>query len=51
MLTRANQLTALRYHVERKIDAEMLRRVPNAVKLLRLRRLNELLRQRLKRQA
>jgi len=51
MSTRAYQLTALRYGVERKIHAELLRRIPDAVTLLRLKRLSALLRQRLKRHA
>lgn len=51
MSSRTYQLTALRYGVERKIHAEMLRRLPDAVTLLRLRRLSELLRRQIKRQA
>jgi hypothetical protein len=51
MSTRTYQLTVLRYGVERKIHAELLRRVPDAVKLLRLRRLGALLRRRLRRPA
>lgn len=50
MSSRAYQLTALRYGVERKIHAEMLRRIPDAMKLLRLRRLSELLRRQISRQ-
>ncbi|WP_162789331.1 MULTISPECIES: hypothetical protein [Sphingomonas] len=51
MSTRTYQLTALRYGVEQKIHAELLRRIPDAVKLLRLRRLSGLLRRRLTRHA
>ncbi len=51
MSTRAYQLLALRYGIERKIAAEQLRRMPDVLRLLRLRRLSGLLRRRLTRQA
>jgi len=51
MSTRAFQLLALRCGIERKIRAEKLRRIPDALRIVRLRRVSELLRRRMSRLA